>query len=198
MNEDIKFIDWIDIMECLLSKIENEYVCSVIQKLNWNIDDFNKMMNNIELKKDVIYFMVLCDWITEACNCIYKTYDKYAKGFVYLNESKRSDCNKNFKAIRSFMVAHPLNTDRHKNQGYDGTKKCIDISLNLSRFDKAFHNYDRDDADFYLIYYADGVTYNNEGHDYSEIYSCVYYNVERIIEFGKYLSNIRKKDLCKY
>ena len=70
--------------------------------------------------------------------------------------------------------------------------------MNLSRFDNAFHNYDRDDADFYLIYYADGVTYKNEGHDYSEIYSCVYYNVERIIEFGKYLSNIRKKDLCKY
>lgn len=198
MYEAIKSIDWINVMECLLPKAENDYVYSVIQKLNWNIADFNTLMNNIESKKDVIYFIVLCDWITEACGCVYKAYDKYTSGFAYLNESKRSDYNKNFKAIRSFMVAHPLNTDRHKNQGYDGTKKCIDISLNLSGFDKAFHNYDRDDADFYLIYYADDVAYKNEGHDYSEIYSCVYYNVERIIKFGKYLSNIRKKDLCKY
>ena len=193
MTEDIKPIDWINIMEYLLSETENEYVSSVIQKLNWNIDDFNKIMNNMELKKDVIYFIVLCDWITEACDCIYKTYDKYASGFAYSNEIKRNECNKNFKAIRSFMVAHPLNTDRHKNQGYDGTKKCIDISLKLSRFDKAFHNYDREDAEFYLIYYAVGVAYKNEGHDYSEIYSCVYYNIERIIEFGKYLSNIQKR-----
>ena len=40
--------------------------------------------------------------------------------------------------------------------------------------------------------------YKNEGHDYSEIYFTVYYNVERMLEFEKYLSKIRKKDLGKY
>ncbi len=108
--------------------------------------------------------------------------------------------NKLFKAIRSFIVAHPLNTDRHSEFGYSGKRKCIDIKLVLSGIDNAFANYDRLNADFYLSYYDDDAkcVYKNEGHDYSEIYFTVYYNVERMLEFEKYLSKIRKKDLGKY
>lgn len=199
--EEIKYIHFKDVMDCLLSKDDNSFVSSVIQKLNWNIDDFNSLFSNIKSRKDIVYIIVLGDWIVESCNCIYKSYKKYTNGFVYSRKEEDFDeSNKRFKAIRSFIVAHPLNTDRHSEFGYDGEKKCIDIILKLSGVDKAFFNYDRPNADFYLSYYADDAksAYKNEGHDYSEIYRVVYYNVERMLEFEKYLSRIRKKDLDKY
>ena len=170
--EKIKYVHFSNVMRCLLSEDENAFIGSVIQKLNWNIDDFNGSFENIELRKD----------------------------FVYSNKKELEESNRRFKAIRSFVVAHPLNTDRHSEFGYDGKKKCIDIMLGLSGFHKAFSNYDRPDADFYLSYYGDDTkyTYKNEGHDYSEIYFTVYNNVERMLEFEKHLSKIRKKDLDKY
>lgn len=198
MIEKIHFIEWQNVMQCLLPKKENEYVSSVIQKVNWNITDFNLLLNSIASKRDIVYFIVLCDWISEGCSCIYKSYGKYTKDFTYANESMVEDYNNKFKAIRSFIVAHPLTTDRHAEQGYDGTKKCIDIEIGLSEFDKTFQNYDKEESDFYLSVYEDGMTYKNEGHDYSEIYFCVYYNIEKMNMFIKYLSKIRKKDLCKY
>ena len=198
--EEIKYINFEKVMKCLLSKDKNEYVVSIIQKLNWNIDDFNGLFCNIESRKDVVYFIVLSDWIVEACNCIYKLYEKYAGNFVYSRKEEFEKTNKQFKAIRSFIVAHPLNTDRHTEFGYDGKKECIDIKLKLSEVEEAFSDYDRRNADFYLSYYDNdkSYAYKNEGHDYSEIYRAVYYNVERMLEFEKYLSKIRKKDLEKY
>lgn len=198
--EEIKYVHFKDVMNCLLSKDDNSFVSSVIQKLNWNIADFNALFGNIGSRKDIVYIIALGDWIVESCNCIYKSYKKYANGFVYSRKEELDESNRQFKAIRSFVVAHPLNTDRHSKYGYDGRKKCIDIILKLSNFNKAFSNYDRPDADFYLSYYADDVksVYKNEGHDYSEICRVVYYNVERMLEFEKYLSRIRKKDLGKY
>ena len=198
--EKIKYVHFSNVMRCLLSEDENAFIGSVIQKLNWNIDDFNGSFENIELRKDIVYLIVLGDWIVESCDCIYESYKKYAKDFVYSNKKELEESNRRFKAIRSFVVAHPLNTDRHSEFGYDGKKKCIDIMLVLSGFHKAFSNCDRPDADFYLSYYGDDTkyTYKNEGHDYSEIYFTVYNNVERMLEFEKHLSKIRKKDLDKY
>ncbi len=34
--EEIKYINFEKVMKCLLSKDKNEYVVSIIQKLNWN------------------------------------------------------------------------------------------------------------------------------------------------------------------
>lgn len=198
--EEIRPIDFVGIMRCLLSKADNSFVSSVIQKLNWNIGDFNFLYRNIESRKDIVYLIVLSDWIVESCDYIYKLYKKYANNFVYSREDEYEEFNKKFKAIRSFIVAHPLSTDRHPKFGYDGKKKCIDIKSSLSNMDEIFHDYDRPDADFYLCYYEDdaGCAYKNEGHDYSEMYFVVYYNVERMMEFVKYLSKIRKKDLSNY
>ena len=41
---------------------------------------------------------------------------------------------------------------------------------------RAFSDYDRRNADFYLSYYDNdkSYAYKNEGHDYSEIYRAVY------------------------
>lgn len=114
-------------MRCLLSEDENAFIGSVIQKLNWNIDDFNGSFENIELRKDIVYLIVLGDWIVESCDCIYESYKKYAKDFVYSNKKELEESNRRFKAIRSFVVAHPLNTDRHSEFGYDGKRNALTL-----------------------------------------------------------------------
>ena len=85
--EKIKYVHFSNVMRCLLSEDENAFIGSVIQKLNWNIDDFNGSFENIELRKDIVYLIVLGDWIVESCDCIYESYKKYAKDFVYSNKN---------------------------------------------------------------------------------------------------------------
>lgn len=52
--EKIKYVHFSNVMRCLLSEDENAFIGSVIQKLNWNIDDFNGSFENIELRKDIV------------------------------------------------------------------------------------------------------------------------------------------------
>ena len=70
----------------------------------------NHLIDNINTQKDIIYFIVLGDWIKEACTEIYKLYEKYTNNFVYKENNSRKLANDKFKAIRSFIVTHPLNT----------------------------------------------------------------------------------------
>ena len=42
----------------------------------------NHLIDNINTQKDIIYFIVLGDWIKEACTEIYKLYEKYTNNFV--------------------------------------------------------------------------------------------------------------------
>ena len=119
----LNYITLEHVMQSLLSKKENELLNSIIQKLNWNIDDLNHLIDNINTQKDIIYFIVLGDWIKEACTEIYKLYEKYTNNFVYKENNSRKLANDKFKAIRSFIVAHPLNTSSHPN-GYTGALKA--------------------------------------------------------------------------
>ena len=139
------------VMQSLLSKKENELLNSIIQKLNWNIDDLNHLIDNINTQKDIIYFIVLGDWIKEACTEIYKLYEKYTNNFVYKENNSRKLANDKFKAIRSFIVAHPLNTSSHPNEGYNGSKKCIDIYMHIPTIAKFSRLYDNPNADFFML-----------------------------------------------
>ena len=194
----LNYITFEHVMQSLLSKKENELLNKIIQKLNWNIDDFNRLIDNIKEPKDVIYFIVLGDWIKEACVMIYALYEKYANNFVYKENKSRKQANDKFEAIRSFIVAHPLKTSRHSDEGYDGTKKCIDIYMHTPTIVRAAGQYNKLNADYYIAYYDDLICFRYEGHMYSEIWDCAYYNVDRIEEFRKYLSKIHRKNLKDY
>ena len=50
----------------------------------------------------------------------------------------------------------------------------------------------------FIAYYDDLICYKYEGHMYSEIWHCAYYNIDRIEKLGKYLSKIRRKNLKDY
>ena len=47
---------------------------------------------------------------------------------------------KYFDAVRSFIVAHPLNTDRHEAYGLVGDLICADVRSQLTGFERAFGN----------------------------------------------------------
>ena len=110
---------------------DNFYRSSVyLQKINYNIQDLNKEIKNLSetTMKEVVYVIVLVDWICEAVDSVHKMLRKEVIKFLNINDDAGLEQAKQyFKAIRSFVVAHPLNTDRHKAFGMDGDLICVDI-----------------------------------------------------------------------
>ena len=110
--------------------------CDYLQKINFSIQDLNSEICNLykPTMKEVVYVIVLVDWICEAVDSIHRILRKEVSCF--LNISKEEDiqkAEKYFKAIRSFVVAHPLNTDRHKTFGMDGDLICVDVRNRTSK-----------------------------------------------------------------
>lgn len=195
----IPHIDSNGIMKCLLTESENAFLSSCTQKLNWNIDDFNRIYDLTDKEKetkDVVYLIVLCDWISETSCKIFDIYKKYQKCFKY-NYSVLKEKEKEFKAIRSFLVAHPLNTNRHKEYGYDGTKCAIDIQLNV-RFPLCNIDCSKGD-DYYILWCCQkDICYSYEGHSFNELYDFANETVTWTNAFLRYLSKIRKKNLREF
>ena len=84
---------------------------------------------DISINNDLcIFYLILCmDWIYEIvdmCANILKSFNTY-KCSHYNTSIDNAD--KYRKALRSIVVAHPLNTDRHKKFGLDGDLLCLDI-----------------------------------------------------------------------
>lgn len=196
---NFKYVYFKNLMQTLVSKEEYQLLGILVQKLNWNIKDINCLADNIESVKDIIYLIVLGDWIKEECQSIFDIYRRYTRKFNY-DDTNLQNANIKFEAIRSFIVAHPLNTNRHKNFGYSGKKKCIDICTKLPAGAKFLNRFDSENADFYITYYDDSISYKYkyEGHMYNEIWECVYYNLDRIKCLEVYLAKIRKKNIQEY
>lgn len=100
------------------------------KKIDCSIDDINHELSHFERDNKSIVFIVSCvDWI--RCSCYLFTKEclnnEILDGFKYSKESKLNVFYEYYEAIRSFVVAHPLNTDRHKKFGLCGDIKCVDI-----------------------------------------------------------------------
>lgn len=65
---------------------------------------------------------------------------------------------KYFKAIRSFVVAHPLNTTRHKAYGMDGNLICVDVRNRTSKLTEICSN-----SNDWLLLNLDGLKENAQG-----------------------------------
>lgn len=110
--------------------------CDCFQKVNFCIQDLNSEICNLQTPsmKEVVYIIALVDWICEAVNSIYRVLRKEVAD--YLNLKDDADCEQAkqyFTAIRSFVVAHPLNTTRHKAYGMDGDLICVDVRKRTSK-----------------------------------------------------------------
>ena len=190
--------------------------CDCLQKINYSIQDLNREIDNLEnpTMKEVIYVIVLIDWICEAVETIAKTLRKGILDNYSYNEENILKSQKYFKAVRSFVVAHPLSTNRHGNYGFDGDLICVDIGKKesmiikqLSKNKDWFHldfegireNAKEESADFVLYVYskkADGMQFFKYiGVDFQDLYHVAELQIEKLYALDIYLGKLRKKDL---
>lgn len=111
----------------------HEFVMDLVQKICYTVTDLNNEIPELDhpTPKTIIYVITLVDWITNAVRLLREAIPADSiKNFSYAKEPLVKQAKKYISAIRSFAVAHPLGTDRHKKYGFDGTTICVDIRPN--------------------------------------------------------------------
>lgn len=191
--------------------------CDYLQKINYCIQGLNAEIENLSepSMKEVVYVIILIDWICEAVRAIHKILrPEIIDNYSYKKDEHVLKTEKFFKAIRSFVVAHPLSTNRHKSYGFDGDLICVDIRSKTSEITKTCsHNYDwfylnfdglkenakEQDTDFVLYVYsqkADGMQFFKYiGADFKDLYYVAELQIEKLYDLDKYLGKLKKKDL---
>lgn len=188
--------------------------CDYLQKINYSIQDLNAALNDglTPSMKDVIFVIALVDWIKEACECLENALiPEIKKGFSYKNEDQLVTAKQYFTAVRSFVVAHPLSTDRHRAYGLDGSKICVDIRGNSSLrclshksdwyhlgmdgmqanakerpFDFVLFIYDRNHHNMQFFQYV--------GCDFADIFRVAELYIDKLYQLSKYLAKQKKRD----
>lgn len=190
--------------------------CDYLQKINYCIQDLNQEIEVLDSPsmKEVIYVIVLVDWIREATTNLCKLLlTDVRDSFVYSHRLEIDKANNYLSAIRSFAVAHPLGTDRHSKYGFDGDKICVDIRNGTSMVTKVFAR----NEDWYHLDFS-GLSYNAKdvpsdfimliyskkkdnmhffqciGADFSDLYRVAELQIEKLYDLDRHLSHLRKKD----
>lgn len=191
--------------------------CDYLQKINYSIQDLNAEIKNLSTPsmKDVIFVIALIDWICEAVKSIQEILRQdVLSGFIHKDDEEVKKAEKYFKAIRSFVVAHPLNTSRHKDYGLDGDLICVDVRSKISPIISTYssnadwfflgingfqENAKNVSADFVLCGYSqktDKMQYSKFiGANFSDLYYVANLQVEKLYALDKYLGKLRKKDI---
>lgn len=192
---------------------ENCYLkmCNYMQKINYSIQDLNGEIKTMKCfsYKDIVFVISLVDWISEAFYKISSAViDEIKKDFVFSKENEIDEARGYLKALRAFVVGHPLNTTQHKKYGLDGNWICVDIRTkdNHMSFFNNNHNYTltykglfkiTSDNDYYLYCYSDKDDnmkyFRFIGCNYSDIYNVARLYIDRLYEFDKFLSSKKKR-----
>ena len=184
-------------------------MCDFMQKINYSIQDINGLLDNFEItNKNIVFLVVLVDWIKEAVSNIIELIDKkYLTNFLYHDEEKLGKYASFFKALRSFIVAHPLSTNKHKKFDLDGNYICYDIRKvdYMFNFDRLYIDLDglrkfkNDLIDFDLYCYSN----KKDGMRYTVLISCNLNNIidvarifiDKLYEIDKFLKkNIKRRN----
>ncbi|MBE6010838.1 MAG: hypothetical protein E7236_09335 [Lachnospiraceae bacterium] len=189
--------------------------CDYLQKINYCIQDLNAEITNLTSPsmKEVVYIIVLIDWIREAVDNFPKLLKEELPPFSYIQQKKMDRLKRFFTAIRSFAVAHPLATDRHPDYGFDGDKICVDIKQKTSVVAKNYscegnwyhlgingltNNAKNIPSDFVMYIYSkrrDNMQfYKYIGVDFADLYYVAESYIEYLYAFAEYLSNQKRKD----
>lgn len=190
--------------------------CDYLQKINYSIQDLNeeiKCLSNPEMK-DVVFIISLVDWIKEAYSLIEKELiNSLANDFAFSNQFELDASKKYFEALRSFVVAHPMNTTRHKEFNFDGDFICVDIQRFVQTrsifFCNTFNWYCLDYLGLHkcvepnicdmVLHAYSGKADGNEffqfiGIDFKDIYHVAELYIDKLYELARYLSKKKKKD----
>lgn len=183
-------------------QLANDY----LQKINYSIQDINRELEK-ELfdRKTIVYIIVLTDWIKSSYENIIKILEnKFIGDFNKQMNNLFKFSKKYFESLRSFVVAHPLNTDRHKDYNLDGNFCCIDIRnidemVYLSNNKEECFNIDFDgmhtglntNHNYFLLTYSKDYNhnkyYNYISFDINDVLNVARFYVNKIYELDDYL-----------
>lgn len=190
--------------------------CDYLQKVNFSIQDFNEELACLKdaKMKDIIYLIVLTDWIKEAVESFFSLLnERLLNGFIFENEKELKRVKDYFVALRSYAVAHPLSTNRHKKFELDGEFICIDVQKDAYpitkdfSYNKYWHHIDFDGLhanakaisyDFVLISYSQsGDNYKFYKYitgDFEDIRRVAELYIDKLYALGRYLSKLKMRD----
>ena len=120
-------VDW---EKFAIDNTRKEFLYDIVQKIVYTVQDLNNeyIYTNELTMKDVMYRISLVCWIQQSLELLEKKIDStILDGFSFVDEDKLKTVKKYLLALRSFTVAHPLETDRHHKFSLDGSKICVDI-----------------------------------------------------------------------
>lgn len=197
------------------SKSSHKFSCDVMEKMRFCIEDLNKIAKNEEqiTMEKLVYCVALIDWLTSGLHLLEKTmYSAILEDFKYEFEDEYETTIAFFRAIRSFVLAHPLETNRHPNYEFDGKIVCSDFRspdapLIKASPKKAPRFYyldttkqreftDSDNPDFYLLVHrkeADDYTLRYIGCNLSLIFNVAHITVHRIYALDGFLKTVTQK-----
>lgn len=190
-----------------------------VQKINYSIQDLNHELDSLSDRpmKEVVFVISLVDWIREAYNSICKLLrPDVLTSFKYQNEAYAKKAKEYLKAIRSFVVAHPLNTNHHAEYGFDGDMICVDIKSQKDRLALMLPNtdqwlyigiegvqeYGKDiPHDFLLMFYSKKMDkmrfFKYMGASYSDLYEVARVYIDKLYALDKYLAKKKRADYIK-
>lgn len=217
----MSIVDNLENLECLKNGLHKKWIwngadsfslsCDYLQKINNCIQDLNSEIGSLSnpSMKEVVFVIVLVGWICEAVDYLPKLLiPDLCDGFSYEYESELEKAKKYFKAIRSFVVAHPLTTNRHHNYGFDGDLICVDIGkpgLTFTNDSDWYHidffglraNAKNENHDFILHIYSQkksGMKFKNYiGANFSDLFEVARAYMKKVYALDRYLSKQRKK-----
>lgn len=195
----------------LKSKTDDALHWDYIQKVNYAAQDFNESISNKTslTREDIVFAITLVDWINDAVEKMLGCYkDDTIAGFVFTQQDELGRMRKYFRAVRSFINAHPLGTDQHAAFEIDGTYVCIDIrSQNrlLAAFNLDFcrltpdglEHVDRlEETDIVLYAYSKsdgGMFFHHIGLDLADVRKVAELCIDKLNELDVYLERLKKK-----
>lgn len=189
------------------------YVCDCLQKINYSIQDINGELTNNEFgMKEIVYIISLVDWIKDSYNRILgKIKKEVSQKYVYSKSSELKLAKDYFVAIRSYIVAHPMNTTRHNKFGFDGDFVCIDLKTSdsplmlLIRENQFFnvdyyglHNGKNKKHKYYLLSYSNSMDKNKYfkyiSFSIDDILNVARLYINSIYELDNFLVKLKRKD----
>ena len=181
------------------------------------VQDFNYYKSDISSRAIVVYIIMMMAWMFDVVDLYQKMLKEHLlDNFVYSHESDLIQAKKYQSALRSFVVAHPLRTNRHPDYSFDGDLMCIDISPNIqdSAMFRAFDckkdvkhislsgttdEYREDDC---LVTIYSNKMDKSQFHRYlgfsiSDVETAINLCVDKLTEIDIYLSKLKKKDYVR-
>lgn len=110
-----------------------KYVCTDFDKL------YSKNVDDITLQ-DVICAVIYMDWAIESIDMIEKELS-YVFSTSFTPSNKYNKLKEYSDTLRSLIIAHPLETNRHSKYKLDGSYICIDIQPQANKFNVGSYKY---------------------------------------------------------